>query len=493
MFACKCKKNKFRLIFLARFLSIMLKNHLFTQFVQKLSFDPTADQLNLFEKLAEFVVDHQNSDIFLVNGYAGTGKTSAIGSVVKVLEEYKQKVILLAPTGRAAKVFSHYSSKTAYTIHKQIYRQKVAADVQSEFHLNKNLSSNAIFIVDEASMISNVVPDQSVFGTGNLLRDLVEYVRSGKNCKLILVGDDAQLPPVGLDYSPALDVEVMRTYGRIVSVRLTEVVRQGADSGILKNATLIRCMLAESELQMPKLQIEGFDDIRPITGMELLELLESSFYEYGGDQVVVVTKSNKRANIYNNGVRQRILYRDEELSVGDAIMVVKNNYYWTSEVDELSFIANGDIAIIERIRKYEERYGFRFANVEVRFPDYGDLSLEVKILMDTLTSESASLTYEQSKLLYSGVSEDFAHLRTKKERWLAVKSDPFYNALQVKFAYAITCHKAQGGQWPVVFIDHGYFTDEMLSVDFLRWLYTAVTRASAKVYLVNFDKKFFAV
>ena len=490
MFACKCKKNKSRLISLARFLSIMLKNHLFTRFVQKLSFDPTADQLNLFEKMAEFVVDHQNADIFLVNGYAGTGKTSTIGSVVKVLEEYKQKVILLAPTGRAAKVFSLYSSKTAYTIHKQIYRQKVAADVHSEFNLNKNLSSNAIFIVDEASMISNVVPDQSVFGSGNLLRDLVEYVRSGKNCKLVLVGDDAQLPPVGLDYSPALDVEVMRTYGRIVSVRLTEVVRQGANSGILKNATSIRCLLAAGELQMPKFQVKGFGDIQPITGMELLELLESSFYEYGGDQVVVVTKSNKRANIYNNGVRQRILYRDEELSVGDAIMVVKNNYYWTSEVDELSFIANGDIAIVERIRKYEERYGFRFANVEVRFPDYGDLSLDVKILMDTLTSESASLTYEQSKLLYTGVLEDFTHLKTKKERWLAVRNDPFYNALQVKFAYAITCHKAQGGQWPVVFIDHGYFTDEMLSVDFLRWLYTAVTRASAKVYLVNFDKKF---
>jgi len=225
--------------------------------------------------------------------------------------------------------------------------------------------------------------------------------------------------------------------------------------------------------------------------MELLELLENTFYEYGGDQVVVVTKSNKRANIYNNGIRQKILFREEELSVGDAIMIVKNNYFWTSEVDELSFIANGDTAIVERIRKYEDRYGFRFANVSLRFPDYGDLSLGVKIVLDTLSSESASLTFEQSKMLYTGVAEDYAHLLLKKERWLAVKNDPYYNALQIKFAYAITCHKAQGGQWPVVFVDHGYFTQEMLSIDFIRWLYTAVTRASTRLYLVNFDKKFF--
>jgi len=469
----------------------MLKNHLLTQFVDTLPHSPTAGQLNLFEKMAEFIVENQDSDIFLVNGYAGTGKTSAIGAVVKVLDIYKQRVILLAPTGRAAKVFAHYSNKSAFTIHKQIYRQRVAADVQSVFLLDRNTQSNAIFFVDEASMISNKIPEQSVFGTGNLLRDLVEYVRNGKNCKLIFVGDDAQLPPVGLAHSPALDLEVMRTYGKICSVRLTEVVRQGADSGILKNATSIRCLLDEPELQMPSLLTKGFEDIIPINGMELLELLETAFYEYGGDQVVVVTKSNKRANIYNSGIRQKILYREEELSVGDSIMIVKNNYYWTSEVEELSFIANGDTAIIERIRKYEERYGFRFANVSLRFPDYDDLSLDVKIVLDTLTSESASLTFEQSRSLYTGVAEDYSHLTLKKERWLAVKNDPFYNALQVKFAYAITCHKAQGGQWPVVFVDHGYFTEEMLSIDFIRWLYTAVTRASSRLYLVNFDKRFF--
>lgn len=469
----------------------MLTDHLISQFVNSLQYPPTDGQHKLFKTLAEFITDNLNSDILVVNGYAGTGKTSAIGSVVKVLDVYKQKVVLLAPTGRAAKVFAHYSNKPAYTVHKQIYRQKVAADVQSVFQLDRNLNTDTLFIVDEASMISNTVADQSIFGTGNLLRDLVEYVRGGKNCKLILVGDDAQLPPIGLEQSPALDLEVMRIYGKIFNVRLTEVVRQGVDSGILKNATTIRCQLEQSDLQLPSLVIDGFDDVTPISGMDLLELLETSFYKYGSDQVVVVTKSNKRANVYNNGIRQRILYRDEELSVGDSIMVVKNNYFWTSDVEELSFIANGDIAVIERIRKYEERYGFRFANVTLRFPDYGDLSLDVKIVMDTLVSESASLTYDQSKTLYSGVAEDFAHLRLKKERWLAVKNDPFYNALQVKFAYAITCHKAQGGQWPVVFIDHGYFKEEMLSVDFLRWLYTAITRASSKVYLVNFDKKFF--
>lgn len=469
----------------------MLTDHLISQFVNSLQYPPTDGQHKLFKTLAEFITDNLNSDILVVNGYAGTGKTSAIGSVVKVLDVYKQKVVLLAPTGRAAKVFAHYSNKPAYTVHKQIYRQKVAADVQSVFQLDRNLNTDTLFIVDEASMISNTVADQSIFGTGNLLRDLVEYVRGGKNCKLILVGDDAQLPPIGLEQSPALDLEVMRIYGKIFNVRLTEVVRQGVDSGILKNATIIRCQLEQSDLKLPSLVIDGFDDVTPISGMDLLELLETSFYKYGSDQVVVVTKSNKRANVYNNGIRQRILYRDEELSVGDSIMVVKNNYFWTSDVEELSFIANGDIAVIERIRKYEERYGFRFANVTLRFPDYGDLSLDVKIVMDTLASESASLTYDQSKTLYSGVAEDFAHLRMKKERWLAVKNDPFYNALQVKFAYAITCHKAQGGQWPVVFIDHGYFKEEMLSVDFLRWLYTAITRASSKVYLVNFDKKFF--
>lgn len=469
----------------------MLTDHLISQFVNSLQYPPTYGQHKLFKTLAEFITDNLNSDILVVNGYAGTGKTSAIGSVVKVLDVYKQKVVLLAPTGRAAKVFAHYSNKPAYTVHKQIYRQKVAADVQSVFQLDRNLNTDTLFIVDEASMISNTVADQSIFGTGNLLRDLVEYVRGGKNCKLILVGDDAQLPPIGLEQSPALDLEVMRIYGKIFNVRLTEVVRQGVDSGILKNATIIRCQLEQSDLQLPSLVIDGFDDVTPISGMDLLDLLETSFYKYGSDQVVVVTKSNKRANVYNNGIRQRILYRDEELSVGDSIMVVKNNYFWTSDVEELSFIANGDIAVIERIRKYEERYGFRFANVTLRFPDYGDLSLDVKIVMDTLASESASLTYDQSKTLYSGVAEDFAHLRLKKERWLAVKNDPFYNALQVKFAYAITCHKAQGGQWPVVFIDHGYFKEEMLSVDFLRWLYTAITRASSKVYLVNFDKKFF--
>lgn len=468
----------------------MLKNHLIQQFTAELPFLPTAGQRSLFESLAQFISGESGYTLMVVNGYAGTGKTSAIGAAVRVLETYGQKVVLLAPTGRAAKVFSLYSGKSAYTVHKQIFRQKVAADMQSVFTLNYNTYSDTLFIVDEASMISNQAAEQSLFGSGNLLRDLVEYVQQGRNCKLLLVGDDAQLPPVGMDSSPALSLDVMTTFGRVLYARLTEVVRQEASSGILVNATAIRQHVNDDEVVFPKLDT-NFDDVDAISGGDLIELLETSYSKYGRDQVVVVTRSNKRANIYNKGIRQQILYREEQLSLGDSLMVVKNNYFWTMALKELDFIANGDIAIVERIGRYEERYGLHFVDVRLRFPDYNDLELEAKIVIDTLTSESASLSTEQSKILYNGVNEDYGATTSRKKRWLQIKEDPFFNALQVKFAYAITCHKAQGGQWPVVFIDHGYFTKEMLSIDFLRWLYTAFTRSTSKLFLVNFSQEFF--
>lgn len=468
----------------------MLKNHLTSLFIAELPFTPTASQHELFETLGSFISGEEGCDIMVVNGYAGTGKTSAISAAVKVLELYGQRVVLLAPTGRAAKVFSLYSGKPAFTVHKQIYRQKVAADVQSVFTLSYNTYSDALFVVDEASMISDQNVEQSLFGSGNLLRDLVEYVQRGKNCKLMLVGDDAQLPPVGMDKSPALSKITMITFGKVLYARLTEVVRQEANSGILANATAIRQLVTTDSSAMPCFNMD-FDDVSSVSGGDLIELLESSYGKYGRDQVVVITRSNKRANIYNSGIRQRILYREEQLSIGDSLMVVKNNYFWTIALKELDFIANGDIAVVEKIGRYEERYGLTFVDVRLRFPDYNDLELDAKIIIDTLTSESASLSTEQNRILYTGVNEDYGTATSRQKRWLQVKEDPFFNALQVKFAYAITCHKAQGGQWPVVFIDHGYFTKEMLSIDFLRWLYTAFTRATTKLYLVNFSKEFF--
>jgi len=468
----------------------MLKNHLNRLFIDAFSFVPTEGQRVLFDKVALFIAGEESFSIMIVNGYAGTGKTSAIGVVVRVLESLSQRVVLLAPTGRAAKVFSTYSGKSAFTIHKQIYRQKVASDLKSEFNLNHNIFKDTLFIVDEASMISNQAMEQSVFGSGNLLRDLVDYVNEGKNCKLLLIGDDAQLPPVGMEGSPALNNEVMMGFGKVLYTRLTEVVRQAAGSGILANATAIRLLLNEETLALPHFDIQ-YEDVEPVTGVELLELLETCYGKFGRDQVVVITRSNKRANLYNSGIRQRILYREDSLSIGDSVMVVKNNYFWTASLKEIDFIANGDIAIIERIGRYVERYGLTFVDVSLRFPDYNDLELDAKIIINTLSSDSASLSYEQNRILYEGVNEDYQDIPSRKKRWLQVREDPFYNALQVKFAYAITCHKAQGGQWPVVFIDHGYFTKEMLSIDFLRWLYTALTRATVKLFLVNFDKDFF--
>ena len=395
----------------------------------------------------------------------------------------KQKLVLMAPTGRAAKVFSNYSGTPAYTIHRRIYRQKTAADL-SAFSLGFNAAQDTLFIVDEASMIANADTP--------LLDDLIRFVYNYKNCRLLLIGDRAQLPPVGEEESPALMAHVLRGYGmKVYEADLTEVLRQAEDSGILWNATEVRCMMADGRCELPKIRLDGFPDIVSVPGDELIESLASSFSHVGMDETLVVTRSNKRANIYNQGIRNTVLDREDELCRGDRIMIVKNNYYWVkSEGIEgnISFIANGDIAVVQRVRNIHELYGFRFAEVTMTFPDYDDYELTAITLLDTLTTEAPALTREQQEQLYTQVMEDYMDVPYKSERLKKLKDDKYYNALQIKFAYAATCHKAQGGQWAHVYIDQGYMTDDMLTPDYFHWLYTALTRATEQVFLVNWPK-----
>jgi exodeoxyribonuclease-5 len=442
--------------------------------------------------LAEFIAAGNSEAVFMVNGYAGTGKTSVIAALVKTLNQLKIKSVLMAPTGRAAKVMALSAGTAAHTIHKKIYRQKSLSTDSARFELNFNRERDAVFIVDEASMLSNFSGDRSVFGSGRLLDDLVGYVRSGVGCKLIVVGDNAQLPPVGLEHSPALDPRDMSLYGRPVLATLDEVMRQGERSGVLFNATLVRCMIEENIVDIPLFRTD-FPDVRSITGGEFLEELSADYDRYGMENVIVITRSNKRANQFNEGVRNRILFREEEISAGDMLMVVKNNYFFAEQDKELDldFIANGDIARLVRIRRFHEQFGFRFADVVLSFPDYDDRELECRILLDTLRSESPSLTAEQSSQLFFSVAEDYAHLTNKRKRYQAIREDPWFNALQVKFAWAVTCHKAQGGQWNSVYIDRMLFGEEEMTLDRLRWLYTAITRATDRVSFVNFDERFF--
>jgi len=471
----------------------MLKNHIKALLTEKLPFTPTACQTILINELASFITSNEADDIMLIKGYAGTGKTTMLFSLTQVLTSLKIRSVLLAPTGRAAKVMAGYTGMSAFTIHKKIYRQKTSSDGMGKFVLDKNLYKNTYFIVDEASMISNEYSEGSVFGTGRLLDDLLEYVYSGENCKLVLVGDTAQLPPVGLSISPALEAFTLEQYGfGVKEVELTEVVRQEKGSGILSNATEIRELISEpgNEGFFP-IELNSFDDITKITGGELIETLSTCYDKYGFFDTTIVTRSNKRANLYNKGIRGSILYKENEIERGDLLMVVKNNYFWPNEDVELDFIANGDIAEIVSIYGYEELYGFRFANVSLHFIDYENVELDCKIFLDTLSIESASFSYEQNLELYNAVSEDYMEIRNKKERWKKIKENPYFNALQVKYAYALTCHKAQGGQWKAVFIDHGYLTEDMLDTEYYRWLYTAFTRPTEKLYLVNFDKGFF--
>ena len=472
----------------------MIKNHLKSVLTQNLPFSPTACQVKLIDALAEFIFSDEPDNIMLIKGYAGTGKTTMLYSLTQVLSQLKIRSVLLAPTGRAAKVMAGYTKMPAFTIHKKIYRQKTTTDGMGHFSLDKNLFKNTWFIVDEASMISNEMSENSVFGSGKLLDDLLEYVYSGENCRLVLVGDTAQLPPVKLNISPALDSKTLRESGFSVNeVELKEVVRQAKGSGILTNATEIREKIGEgidTPVFLP-IQTDDFKDVERISGAELIESITTSYNRFGLFETTVVTRSNKRANLFNKGIRGSILFRENEIEKGDLLMVVKNNYYWNDENIKLDFIANGDIAEVIKIYKYEELYGFRFANVCLRFIDYDDIELDCKIFLDTLNIESASFSFEQNRQLYDSVSEDYSEIRNKREKWKKVKENPYFNALQVKYAYALTCHKAQGGQWKVVYVDHGFINEEMLDTEFYRWLYTAFTRPTEKLYLVNFDKGFF--
>ena len=469
----------------------MLNKHIASQIYSYFGFEPTFGQKKIIDAIAQWISDPQWDRIFILNGYAGTGKTTIVAAVVKTLKDMKIKPILLAPTGRAAKVMGLYSGEKSYTIHKKIYRQKNLADPDPGFSLDYNKEQDACFIVDEASMLSDIPGDNTIFGTGSLLDDLVRFVRSGKRCRLMIVGDNAQLPPVGHDFSPALDPVLMERYGEVEYLSLDDVVRQNADSGILFNATMVRCML-EAGIYEPPLFEMSYPDFRAIDGGEFIDALEECYSKYGRDETIVITRSNRRANRYNEGIRRNILYAEEELESGDMLMVVKNNYYYNpKEEDGMEFLANGDIARLTRLRHVEDLYGFRFADARLEFPDYDGVDIEAKIILDTLTSDSPSLTKDESSRLFYAVAEDYADIRSKAKRYRNVRENPHFNALQVKFAYAVTCHKAQGGQWCAVFVDRMLFGDETMSRDLMRWLYTALTRATERLYIVNFDERFF--
>ena len=473
----------------------MIKNHIKAMLTENLGYSPTQSQAGLIEGMSTFISSEQSDVVLLVKGYAGTGKTTMISSLTHSLNAFKIRSVLMAPTGRAAKVIAGFANMPALTIHKKIYRQKSTADGMGRFVLDKNLHKNTFFIVDEASMVSNEQNENSVFGSGRLLDDLLEYVYSGENCRLVLVGDTAQLPPVGIPLSPALDASVLNEYGfGVKEFVLTDVVRQAFDSGVLYNATQIRKLIGDGmpEPGFIKFKINAFADVQRISGEKVIESISSNYNKYGIFDTIVVTRSNKRANLYNKGIRGSILYKEHEIEKGDLLMVVKNNYFWNNEDVELEFIANGDSAEVITIYGYEELYGFRFADVCLRFVDYHDAELDCKIFLDTLALETASFSQEQNRLLFETVSEDYAHIKNKRNRWKQVKENPYFNALQVKYAYALTCHKAQGGQWKAVFAVHGYLSEEMLDTEYYRWLYTAFTRSAEKLYLVNFNPGFFS-
>ena len=474
---------------------------LYSGFVSRLQYEPTSCQEGLLRKVADFV-SSDDSDILVVNGYAGTGKTTAISAVISVMKEFQTKCVLLAPTGRAAKVLSSYAGQPAYTIHKHIYRQKsVGGDGFGQFSLAPNKDKEALFIVDEVSLIGIDAGQQqstAAFGTGNLLEDLISFVRAGVECKVILIGDSAQLPPIGLEASPALLPEYMKMMGGVRFAELSTVVRQQHESGILYNATLIRQLQSELEYGPGVMDIcdlgletDPFDDIERISGGELIEKIGDAYSAYGEDDTIILCRSNKRAIKYNLGVRSTVQFKEERLVRDDKLMIVKNCYQFLEGIEGMDYIANGDIAKLQKISKFEERYGLHFAEARISFPDYDDQEIVAKVILDTLESESASLTYEQSNKLYQGVNEDYAHITAKRKRYESVREDKYYNALQLKYANAITCHKSQGGQWRCVFIDNPFWQEE-LTVDDLKWLYTAITRATEKVYLVNFKDELFS-
>jgi exodeoxyribonuclease-5 len=462
---------------------------------EKFRFEPTASQAKGFEKIAHFLSDAPDDSLLLIKGYAGTGKTTLIGHLVQQLSRIRKKSVLMAPTGRAAKVLSAYAGKNALTIHKKIYFPKVDSGGGSvQFSLKENKHTHTIFIVDESSMIGDDRQQSKLFENGSLLHDLVHYVTNGEKCKLIFVGDTAQLPPVNLGLSPALDEQELAAQfnATVYSITLEDVVRQQAESGILFNATSIRELLVGDQFEGFKFHLEGFKDVqRIIEGNEFLELLNNALDEDGIDQTVLIVRSNKRANLYNKSIRERILFLESDLAVGDQLMVVKNNYFWLGADSQPSFIANGDVIRINRINKYVDRYNMKFAEVSAQMVDYPDEpAFDTVLLLETLNSETANLSYEQSQLLYQKVSLDHANEKSKYKRFLKVKNDPYFNALQVKYSYAITCHKSQGGQWKNVFVEQPYLP-EGPNKDYFRWLYTALTRAQEHLFLIGFGKEYF--
>lgn len=477
----------------------MIQDELARQIALQFRHPFTPGQQLAVRELASFIMAPCGEAAFILCGYAGTGKTSLIGALVRVMKLLEREVVLLAPTGRAAKVFSAHSGERAYTIHKHIYRQQTFNGEGTRFSLGFNKLRHALFIVDEASMVANSGGGMSLFGSGMLLDDLIRYVYEGEGCKLLLVGDNAQLPPVGEAESPALCRDVLCGYGlRVSKALLTEVVRQGEDSGVLANATRLRDLLVGGFAGLPRIRGDARGEVRFLPGNELIEALLSAYADCGTGDTIVVTRSNKRANVYNNGIRARIFDREEELTRGDLVMAVKNNYYWPeqlaatlSEGEKLpfDFIANGDTAEVVRVRNVHELYGFRFADATLRFPDYEDYEMECRVLLSTLASESPSLTAAESRQLYEQVLADYADVPSKRERMKRLRRDPYYNALQIKYAYAVTCHKAQGGQWSRVFVDQGYLTAETADASYLRWLYTAFTRTTHRLYLVNWPEE----
>ena len=547
----------------------MIVDELARRIRQALGFTPTAEQAVAIDTFCRFMTDRDEHSALIMRGSAGTGKTTLAAAIVKTMKALGQKVTLLAPTGRAAKVFSLNAGHAALTIHRRIYRQKTFTGDMTGFNLNVNLTPDMLFMVDEASMIADNAPsDMATFGTGRLLDDLISYVYNGRNCRLMLIGDKAQLPPVGEEESPALTAAVIEGYGlKVYECDLNEVLRQAAGSGILYNATVIRQMITHDEATLlPRISFSGFADICMVPGGELIEQLSSSYSEVGIDETIVITRSNKRANIYNAGIRGTVLDREEQLTTGDMLMVVKNNYYWLekeklsekrtvkseksnsflsekvkvksekSKCDAASsptkqmnsslftlhsslkmqdsslltlhsslkmqdsslftlnsslkttFLANGDRACVRRVRNVRELYGFHFADVLLSFPDYDDYELQATVLTDTLTSDAPALTRQQSEQLFNAVLEDYQDIPLKADRMKQIRQDMYYNALQVKYAYAVTCHKAQGGQWAHVYVDQGYMTDDMLTPDYIHWLYTAFMRATEKLFLINWPK-----
>lgn len=472
------------------------------QILQQFGFPPTPEQAQALDVFVQFMTDSNPHAVMILRGSAGTGKTSLSGAIVRTLRAVRQKVMLLAPTGRAAKVFSLNSGMPAYTIHRRIYREKAFAGVDGQFNLNDNLYTDTLFMVDEASMIANLGLGGTTFGSGCLLDDLIHFVYQGRNDRLLLIGDKAQLPPVGEEESPALSAAMLQGYGlSVYECDLNEVVRQSQQSGILFNATRIRQMITHDDItQLPKIRFSGFSDIREMPGAELIEALGDSYHQVGLDDTIVVTRSNKRANIFNQGIRNMVLDREEELESGDMLMIVKNNYYWMEEErkkikeseerkvqsNELpAFLANGDRAKVMKVSRRIDLYDFHFATLLLKFPDYDNYELEATVLLDTLTSEAPALTHDQQEQLFHKIEEDYQDIPLKADRMMAIRQDPYFNALQVKFAYAVTCHKAQGGQWSHVYVDQGYMTDDMLTPDYIHWLYTAFTRATEMLYLVN--------